>query len=102
MAKKALTNREREVFELLLQGLTYKEIAQRIIVSEVTVKAHNCSIYAKLGAKGHLHLQALEIEKLRCENERLRELLNSKPEPDNNQDKEEINEEEISNQETPG
>lgn len=46
----ALTTREREVLELLSQGLPNKLIARRLQISEHTVKFHVSSIYAKLGA----------------------------------------------------
>ena len=45
-----LTAREREVLELLSQGLSNKQIARRLQISEHTVKFHVSSIYAKLGA----------------------------------------------------
>ena len=46
----ALTAREREVLELLSQGLPNKLIARKLQISEHTVKFHVSSIYAKLGA----------------------------------------------------
>lgn len=46
----ALTNREREVLELVSQGLSNKLIARRLQISEHTVKFHISSISAKLGA----------------------------------------------------
>jgi DNA-binding NarL/FixJ family response regulator len=45
-----LTPREKEVLQLLAQGLPNKQIAQRIGISENTVKYHISSIYSKLGA----------------------------------------------------
>jgi LuxR family maltose regulon positive regulatory protein len=44
-----LSRREREVVELLAQGLRNREIAQRLFISEVTVKSHLRRAYAKLG-----------------------------------------------------
>ena len=38
--KSLLTNREREVFELLVQDKTTKEIAAQLFVSEKTVRNH--------------------------------------------------------------
>ena len=46
----ALTSREREVLEMLAEGLSNKEIAWRMKISEHTVKFHVASIFAKLGA----------------------------------------------------
>lgn len=44
-----LTAREREVLELIAQGLPNKQIARRLEISEKTVKAHLTSIYAAIG-----------------------------------------------------
>ncbi len=49
-SEEALTNREREVLELLSQGLSNKLIARRLQISEHTVKFHISSISTKLGA----------------------------------------------------
>jgi DNA-binding NarL/FixJ family response regulator len=46
----ALTRRELEVLELIVEGLTNTEIADRLVVSLSTVKTHVSSIIAKLGA----------------------------------------------------
>lgn len=46
----ALTPREREVLELISQGLSNKLIARALRISEHTVKFHVSSIYTKLGA----------------------------------------------------
>ena len=46
----ALTNREREVLELVSQGLSNKLIARRLQISEHTVKFHIAAISSKLGA----------------------------------------------------
>jgi len=43
----ALTAREREVLEMLAEGLSNKEIAWRMKISEHTVKFHVASIFAK-------------------------------------------------------
>lgn len=46
-----LTEREREVFELLASGRTNREIAADLFVSVGTIKAHTSNIYAKLQAR---------------------------------------------------
>jgi len=43
-----LTTRESEVLKLLREGLTTGEIAQRLFISQVTVRTHVCSIVKKL------------------------------------------------------
>lgn len=50
--KSLLTNREREVFELLVQDRTTKEIAAQLFVSEKTVRNHISNVMKKLNVKG--------------------------------------------------
>jgi len=50
--KPLLTNREREVFELLVKDKTTKEIAQLLFISEKTVRNHISNVIQKLGVKG--------------------------------------------------
>jgi DNA-binding NarL/FixJ family response regulator len=44
-----LTKREREVLVLVAQGLSNKEIAQSLVITNNTVKRHLKSIFEKLG-----------------------------------------------------
>ena len=44
-----LTTREVEVLRLVAQGLSNAEIAEQLIISLLTVKAHMRSLYNKLG-----------------------------------------------------
>ena len=46
-----LTTREKEVFELLVNGLTTKEIAESLKISEKTVRNHISNVIQKLGVK---------------------------------------------------
>jgi len=43
-----LTNREKEVLALLTEGITYKGVADRLVISETTVKTHVNNIFQKL------------------------------------------------------
>lgn len=43
-----LTKREEEVLELLTQGITYKGVANKLFISETTVKTHVNNIFQKL------------------------------------------------------
>jgi DNA-binding NarL/FixJ family response regulator len=47
-----LTPRELEVLQLLPQGYTNRQIAERLMITETTVKNHLTTIYSKLGVKG--------------------------------------------------
>jgi LuxR family transcriptional regulator, transcriptional regulator of spore coat protein len=47
-----LTHREREVFELLVQDKTTKDIAQLLFISEKTVRNHISNVMQKLNVKG--------------------------------------------------
>ena len=47
----ALSKREREVLELLCQGMTNREIANALYISEVTVKVHVRHILKKLSVR---------------------------------------------------
>jgi DNA-binding NarL/FixJ family response regulator len=54
-----LTERERDVLQLLVQGLDQKEIANRLFISPKTVGTHTEHIFAKLGV--HSRSQALAL-----------------------------------------
>ncbi len=57
-----LTERERDVLALLVKGLTNPQIAERLIVSEATVKFHLRSIRSKLGASSRTETVALALK----------------------------------------
>ena len=46
-----LSEREREVLELISAGSTNREIAQQLYLSPHTVKEHTSALYRKLGAR---------------------------------------------------
>lgn len=50
--KNILTKREKEVFELLVQDKTTRDIAQDLFISEKTVRNHISNAMQKLGVKG--------------------------------------------------
>lgn len=47
----ALTEREREVMELLVLGLHNRDVAQRLAISPRTVEVHKARVMSKLGAR---------------------------------------------------
>lgn len=53
-----LSKREKDVFLLLIKGLSYKGIAEKLKVSPETIKSHSKNIYKKTGVKGRYELQA--------------------------------------------
>ncbi len=55
----SLTPRESAVLDLLRSGMTNKQIARSIGISEQTVKYHLKNIYGKLGALGRAHAVAI-------------------------------------------
>ena len=52
MNKSILTKREKEVFSLLIQNKTTREIASKLKISETTVRNHISNAMQKLGVKG--------------------------------------------------
>ena len=44
-----LSPREREVFDLLLEGISQKDIAQKLNISHSTLDFHRTNLYRKLG-----------------------------------------------------
>ena len=52
MNHKILTNREMQVFSLLIKNKTTKEIANELKISEKTVRNHISNTIQKLGVKG--------------------------------------------------
>jgi DNA-binding CsgD family transcriptional regulator len=54
-----ITRRELEILELIAHGLSNREIAEKIFVSENTVKTHSSRLFDKLSAKRRT--QAVQI-----------------------------------------
>ncbi|MCU0647999.1 MAG: helix-turn-helix transcriptional regulator [Gemmatimonadaceae bacterium] len=63
LAESGLTRREVEILEQLADGLSTREIAERVFVSENTVKTHLSRVYEKLGARRRT--QAVQVAKAR-------------------------------------
>jgi len=57
-----LTARELELLQLLAGGLSYQEIAGRLIIAVGTVKSHAHHIYAKLGVRNRVQALSKAIE----------------------------------------
>lgn len=57
----SITPRELEILELIARGHSNREIAERLFVSENTVKTHSSRVFDKLGAKRRT--QAVQLGK---------------------------------------
>lgn len=64
MRKSILTKREKEVFDLLIQNNTTKEISDKLKISEKTVRNHISNVMQKLGVKGRA-VAVVELLKLK-------------------------------------
>ena len=56
-----ITRRELEILALISQGMSNREIAEKLFVSENTVKTHSSRVFDKLGAKRRT--QAVQLGK---------------------------------------
>ena len=57
-----VSTREREVLHLAAKGLSGKEIASQLFISERTVQTHLASIYDKLGARNKTEAMLLALK----------------------------------------
>ncbi|MFE9106592.1 response regulator transcription factor [Actinomadura geliboluensis] len=59
---KALTDQERHIFDLIGEGLTNRQIGERLFLAEKTVKNYISSIFAKLGMSRRTQAAALAAQ----------------------------------------
>lgn len=59
-----LTPREKEIFELLIENHSTKEIAKKLKISEKTVRNHISNVMQKMNTKGRAPT-AIELIKLK-------------------------------------
>lgn len=64
MYNSILTKREKEVFTLLINNMSTKEIATYLDISEKTVRNHISNVMQKLGVKGRA-CAVIELIKLK-------------------------------------
>jgi DNA-binding NarL/FixJ family response regulator len=62
IAKPTFSHREKEVLELLVVGLTNRQIAARLYLGESTVKSHLGAVFAKLGVRTRKDAVALLLD----------------------------------------
>lgn len=60
--KKPLTTRETEVIKLISEGLSYKEIADKLFISSRTVETHRNNILEKLELKNNIEIVKYAIK----------------------------------------
>jgi DNA-binding CsgD family transcriptional regulator len=59
----ALTESERRVVDLVGEGLTYREIGERLFISRRTVESHVARAFRKLGVNSRAELAAVLLER---------------------------------------
>jgi len=57
-----LTDREREILALLVEGCSNIEISDQLSISTATVKYHLTNIFTKLGAKNRVEAATIALE----------------------------------------
>ena len=63
MENNLLTKREQEIFSLLINNYSTKEIAEKLYISEKTVRNHISNVMQKLGVKNRCNA-VIELIKL--------------------------------------
>jgi DNA-binding NarL/FixJ family response regulator len=63
VGRSALSAREQEVLELVVQGLTNKEIGHKLYISDITARNHVISLIAKLDAKDRTEAATIAIRR---------------------------------------
>ena len=64
MEKSILTKREKEIFDYLITNKTTKQIAEKLNISEKTVRNHISNVMQKLGVTGRA-CAVIELLKLK-------------------------------------
>ena len=64
MMHSLLTKREKEIFTLLIQSYTTKEIVKQLYISEKTVRNHISNVIQKLGVESRIQA-VLELIKMK-------------------------------------
>jgi DNA-binding NarL/FixJ family response regulator len=63
IGRPALSARERQVLDLVVDGLPNREIGRRLFLSEATVKSHLSVAFRKLGVRSRAEAAALVLER---------------------------------------
>ena len=60
---KMLTDRERQIMDLVVSGFTTREISKALYISETTVVTHKQNVKEKLNARNSCHCVSLYLQK---------------------------------------
>jgi DNA-binding NarL/FixJ family response regulator len=63
---KVLTRREEQIAEMLAEGLSNKEIAERLVIAQRTAESHVANILTKLGCTSRSQVAVWFIERRRA------------------------------------
>jgi two-component system NarL family response regulator len=63
VGRSSLTTREQEVLELVVQGLTNKDIARKLYISDITARNHVISLLSKLNARDRTEAATISIRR---------------------------------------